>query len=139
MWIRERGGQTLWIRIFFTQKLFARSYVFAYLLLEGTARYAGFTSSSCGGLWPPAEVYKASALWADAFYKSKLEGTARYAGFTSSSCGGLRPPAKAFFALRAKKELFMLFWLTLGHFWCSVVTSVTFSSNLSNFFKKSKK
>ena len=24
----------------------------------------------------------------------------------------------------------MLFWLTLGHVWCSVVTLVTFSSNL---------
>ena len=63
-----------------------------------------------------------------------LEGTARYAGFTSSSCGGLRPPAGAFFALREKKELFMLFWLTLGYFWCSVVTSVTFSSNVRDGF-----
>ena len=68
-----------------------------------------------------------------------LEGTARYAGFTSRSCGGLWPPAEAFFALWAKKELFMLFWLTLGHFWCSVVTSVTFSNNLSNYEKKKKK
>ena len=68
-----------------------------------------------------------------------LEGTARYAGFTSSSCGGLLPPAEAFFALRAKKGLFMLFLLTLGLFWCLVVTSVTFSGNLSNFEKKSKK
>ena len=33
----------------------------------------------------------------------------------------------------------MLFWLTLGHFWCSVVTSATFSSNLSNFFFLIKK
>ena len=29
----------------------------------------------------------------------------------------------------------MLFWLILGHFWCSVVTLVTFSSNLNNFEK----
>ena len=57
---------------------------------------------------------------------------------TSSSCGGLRPPPEAFSALRAKKELFMLIWLTLGRFWCSVVTSVTFSSNLSNFDKNPK-
>ena len=67
--------------------------------------------------------------------------TRRYSllrGLTSSSCKGLRPPAEAFFALRAKKELYMLFWLTLGHFWCSVVTSVTFSSNLSNFEKIQK-
>ena len=73
------------------------------------------------------------------FSLSKLEGTARYAGFTSRSCGGLPPPAGAFFALRAKIELFMMFWLTLGHFWCSVVTSVTLSSNLSNFEKNLKK
>ena len=26
-------------------------------ILEGTARYAGFTSSSCGGLRPPAEAF----------------------------------------------------------------------------------
>ena len=68
-------------------------------------------------------------------YVLTLEGTARYAGFTSSSCGGLLHPAEACFALRAKKEIFMLFWLTLGHVWCSVVTSVTFSSNISNFEK----
>ena len=37
-----------------------------------------------------------------------------------------------------KKELFMLFWITLGHFWCSVVTSVNFSCNLSNFEKNPK-
>ena len=66
-----------------------------------------------------------------------LEGTARYAGFTSSSCGGLWPPAEAFFAL-VEKELCMLSWLTLGNFWSSVVTSVTFSSNLSNFQKNPK-
>ena len=67
--------------------------------------------------------------------------TRRYSplrGLTCSSCGGLRPPAEAFFALRAKKGLFMLFLPNLGHFWCSVVTSVTFSSNFSNF-EKSKK
>ena len=54
-------------------------------------------------------------------FDTTLDGTARYAGFTSSSCGGLWPAAEAFFALRAKKELFMpfeqikelfmLFWL----------------------------
>ena len=44
-------------------------------------------------------------------------------GPTSSSCAGLRP------------RLFLPF----GPFWCSVVTSVTFSSNLSNFKKNPKK
>ena len=36
-------------------------------------------------------------------------------------------------------RLFMLFMLILGHFWCSVVTSVNYSSNLSNFKKKVQK
>jgi hypothetical protein len=40
---------------------------------------------------------------------------------------GLRPRP-------SKKELFMLIWSTLGHFWCSVITSVTFTSNPNNFF-----
>ena len=46
----------------------------------------------------------------------------------------LLAPAEGF-GPSGKKELFMLFWLTLGHFWCSVETSVTFSSNLINFEK----
>ena len=32
----------------------------------------------------------------------------------------------------------MLFYPILGHFWCSVVTLVTFSSKLSNFEKNPK-
>ena len=56
-------------------------------------------------------------------------------GPSSSSCGGLQPLAKAFFLLRAKKEFFRLFVLILSYFWCSVVTSIIFSSNLSNFEK----
>ena len=32
----------------------------------------------------------------------------------------------------------MLFWLTLGHFCCSGVMSVKFSSNLNNFFENAK-
>ena len=71
-----------------------------------------------------------------------LNKTRRYGplrGPTSSSCGGLRPPAEAFFALRAKKELFMLFWPVVGDFWCPVVTVVTFSSNLSKFEQTKKK
>ena len=58
---------------------------------------------------------------------------------TSSSCGGLRPSAEAFFALRGKKELIILFWTTFGNFWCPVVTLVTFSSNISNNNQKKKK
>ena len=70
-----------------------------------------------------------------------VDDTRRYGplcGPTSSSCGGLQPSAEAFFALRAKKELIMLFWLIFGNFWCPVVALVTFSSNLSNFEKNPK-
>ena len=73
------------------------------------------------------------------FVLPRLEGAARYAGFISSSCGGLRPLAKVSVALWAKKVLFMIFWLTLGHFWCSLLTLVTFTSKISNFEKKSTK
>ena len=68
-----------------------------------------------------------------------FKGTRRYGllrGPTSSSCGGLWPSAEAFFALRARKELF---WPIFGIFWCPVVTLVTFSSNLSNFKRNPKK
>ena len=66
---------------------------------------------------------------------------------SSSSYEGLWPSAEAFFSLRAKKGLIVQFWLISGNFWCSVVTFVTFSSNLNNveekystkFKKKSKK
>ena len=49
---------------------------------------------------------------------------------------GLRP--RTFFALRAKKDLTMLFWPILGHLSCPVVTLVTFSSNIMNFKKNPK-
>ena len=68
-------------------------------------------------------------------YRS-LHYTRRYSPLhrlTSSSCGGLRPSNKAFSLWEWKKKLFMLLVLILGHFCCSVVTYVTFSSNLSKF------
>ena len=61
------------------------------------------------------------------FYFSKLyllEGTARYVGF-----------GQGFFGPLDKKQPFMLFLLILGNVWCSAVTSVTLSSDLSNFKK----
>ena len=51
------------------------------------------------------------------FVENQIRETRRYGllrGPTSSSCGGLWPSAEAFFALRAKKELFMLFWPIFG-------------------------
>ena len=38
-----------------------------------------------------------------------------------------------------QKKVFMCFFLILRHFWCSVVTSVTFSSNLRTLKKNPKK
>ena len=67
---------------------------------------------------------------------SGLEGTARYTGLLLNPVEGF---SQGFFAPWAQKELFMDFVPILGHFWCSVVTYVTFSSNLKNIFKKSKK
>ena len=52
-----------------------------------------------------------------------LEGTARYAGFLLASAEG--------FVLWLR--LFTMIVLILGHFWCSVVTSVKLSCNLNTF------
>ena len=64
-------------------------------------------------------------------YKSSSDiiVTRRY-GPLAASVAALRGPtlAEAFFALRAKKEIIMLFWPSLGNIWCPVVTLVTFST-----------
>ena len=76
------------------------------------------------------------------FFLSYINTTRKYSplrGLSSSSCGGLWP---GLFWPFGQKRLIMLFWPILGHFWCSVVTLGTFSSNLNNLFlnpKKSKK
>ena len=64
-----------------------------------------------------------------------LEDTTRYAGLV------LAPAAKAFFGPLGKKEVIKLFWPIFGNSWCTVVTMVTFSSNLTNFkrIQKTKK
>ena len=61
-----------------------------------------------------------------------LEDTARYAGLLQAPAEGFVLRPWAFFALRAKEELIMLFWPILGQFWCPVVTLLIFSSNTSN-------
>ena len=59
---------------------------------------------------------------------------ARYVGLLLASAEGfgLRP---RLFCPLGKIGLFTLFLLVLGHFSCSVVTSVMYSSNFSNFEK----
>ena len=52
-------------------------------------------------------------------------------GLTSCSCGGLQPLADVFFCHSAKKRGFNAVCTYFRSFWCSVVTSITFSSNLS--------
>ena len=51
-----------------------------------------------------------------------LEDTARYAGLLLAPAEGFGLRPRLFFAIRAKKELFMLFWPIFGNFWCPVVT-----------------
>ena len=70
-------------------------------------------------------------------YKN-IKGTARYAGkFPAPARGfswGIVCP------LGKKKNFLFCFLPILGHFWCSVLISVTFSTNLiKTFFKNPKK
>ena len=97
-------------------------------------------STGCGLMMENLHIYLCPVLNHE--HRGDLNKTRRYGplrGPTSSSCGGLQPSAEAFFALRAKKKLIMLFWPIFGIFWCPVVTLVTFSSNLSNFERNPKK
>ena len=67
-----------------------------------------------------------------------LEGAASYAGLLLAPAEGFNLRPRPFFALQAKKKkIYVCFGPNFGNFWWSVVTSVTFSSNFSNF-KKSK-
>ena len=61
-----------------------------------------------------------------------LEDTARYAGLLLAPAEGF---GRGFFCPLGKKRAF---YAVLAHFWCPVVTVVTFSSNLSNFEKKQR-
>ena len=62
----------------------------------------------------------------------------RYAGLFLAPEEGFGLWQRLFLARWARKELLTLFVLVLGHVWCSVVTSVTFSSNVSNFEQNPK-
>ena len=55
-----------------------------------------------------------------------------------NKCNQKVQPATRALLLAPAEGFFMLFWLTLDYFWCSLVTSVTCSSNLSNFQKNPK-
>ena len=60
--------------------------------------------------------------WLKTYWLLKFDGIQPKSGFPS-----------------AKKDLFMLFVFILDPFWCSVVTSVIFSSDLGNFRNNPKK
>ena len=64
-----------------------------------------------------------------------LEDTARYAGLLLASAEGF---GRGFFCPSGKKRAFYAVLANFRLFWCSVVTSVTLSSNLSNFEKNPK-
>ena len=57
-------------------------------------------------------------------FNSELEDTARYAGLLLAPAFG-----RGFFCPSGKKRAF---YAVLAHFWCPVVTMVTFSGNISN-------
>jgi hypothetical protein len=87
-----------------------------------------------------SETYRITLSWSQIKDSLRiLEDTARYAGLLLAPAEGFGLRPRLFFALRAKKELFMLFWPIFGNFWCLVVIVVTFSGNLSNFERNQKK
>ena len=53
--------------------------------------------------------------------------------------GGLWPLAKGFFSPSGRKKTYFAVLANFRHFWCPVVTSVSFSSNQSNLKKEKKK
>ena len=71
-------------------------------------------------------------------FNSTLKNVARYTGL-------LLAPAKDFgfrqshFFCGKKIQLVLLFWPILCHFWCSVLTLLTFSSTLIVILKRTKK
>ena len=67
----------------------------------------------------------------------ELEGTACYVALLLAHVEGFSLRLRYFFPL-GKKELFTLFVLILGNFWCSVVTCAGLRSNLSYFEKGPK-
>ena len=65
----------------------------------------------------------------------KVEGMARHVDQLLAPAEGFDLCPRFFWLFGQRKGLIMLFLPILGHFWCSVVTLVTFSSNLINFEK----
>ena len=65
-------------------------------------------------------------------FSNVLEGTARYAGFLLAPAEG-SGRGQGFLCPSGQKKACNA---VLAYFWCSVVTSVTLSSNLCNFEKK---
>ena len=66
-------------------------------------------------------------------YCPGLEDTARYAPEEGFDLG------QGFFCPSSKTRAFYAGFAYFRYFWCLAVTSVTFSSNLSNFEKNSEK
>ena len=111
----------VWLPSFLSQDLWClRSFMQNAINLFQCTQQAGLLSLRFYHIDVKANILKAAVLAngksKDSIYCVQLNGRAK-----TKSMG--------------KKKLIMLFWPILGHFCCSVVTLVTFSSNLSTFRK----
>ena len=69
----------------------------------------------------------------------ELEDMPRYAGQLLAPAEGFGLWPRFFEPSGKKRALIMLFWPIFDNFWGPLVTLVTFSSNISNFERNSKK
>ena len=114
------------------------------MLLEGTDRQRKLRLKDwIGPLAWFSEKFAINTSFMKLLYMVFLKHTRRCGPLrrpSSSSCKGLRPSTEAVFCPSGKKRAFYIcFGPNFGHFWWSVVTSVTFSSNHSNLKKLKKK
>ena len=81
-----------------------------------------------------------NAAIADIDFSIALKDTTRYAGFLLAPAEGIGLWSRLFLPSGQQKSFLWVFVLPiLGNFWYSLVTSITCSSNISNFEEKSKK
>ena len=121
--------------------------VFLFICIRIYGPLRGPTSSSCGGLWPRLFlelsmlpiilifVHETQFTWCSLLVCYLKRRYSPLRGLISSSAESY---GRGYF-FGQKKRAFMLLVLILGQFCCSLVPSVTLSSDLSNFNKNPKK